>query len=72
MTENESIPIGFIGLGSMGEPMALNLAKAGTHLLVWNRIRAKTLPLGAAGAKVASDSGNLFARARTNLHAGRQ
>jgi len=29
--------IGFIGLGTMGEPMALNLAKAGTPLYVWNR-----------------------------------
>jgi 3-hydroxyisobutyrate dehydrogenase-like beta-hydroxyacid dehydrogenase len=34
-------PIGFIGLGAMGEPMALNLVKAGTALLVWNRSPAK-------------------------------
>jgi 3-hydroxyisobutyrate dehydrogenase-like beta-hydroxyacid dehydrogenase len=27
MTEAASMPIGFIGLGSMGEPMALNLVK---------------------------------------------
>ena len=30
-------PVGFIGLGLMGEPMALNHVKAGTPLLVWNR-----------------------------------
>jgi len=28
---------GFIGLGTMGYPMALNLAKAGVDLIVWNR-----------------------------------
>lgn len=32
--------VGFIGLGSMGQPMALNLARAGTPLLVWNRTRS--------------------------------
>lgn len=30
-------PLGFIGLGVMGRPMALNLARAGTDLVVWNR-----------------------------------
>ena len=29
--------VGFVGLGVMGQPMALNLAKAGVDLLVWNR-----------------------------------
>ncbi len=29
--------IGFIGLGTMGPPMARNLAKSGTPLQVWNR-----------------------------------
>ena len=29
------VDIGFIGLGIMGQPMALNLVKAGTPLLVW-------------------------------------
>lgn len=29
--------IGFIGLGVMGTPMALNLARAGTPLVVWSR-----------------------------------
>ena len=28
---------GFIGLGVMGTPMALNLLSAGTDLIVWNR-----------------------------------
>ena len=46
-------PIGFIGLGTMGEAMALTLVNAGTRLLVWNRTRAKAEILAAAGADVA-------------------
>jgi 3-hydroxyisobutyrate dehydrogenase len=38
---NAAYPIGFIGLGTMGEAMALTLVKAGTRLLVWNRTPAK-------------------------------
>ena len=45
--------VGFIGLGVMGQPMALNLARAGTPLIVWNRTAARTVPLQAAGARVA-------------------
>ena len=55
--------VGFIGLGVMGEPMALNLARAGTPLVVWNRTAAKTRTLAAAGAEVAADPADLFARA---------
>ena len=29
--------VGFIGLGVMGRPMALHLARAGVDMLVWNR-----------------------------------
>lgn len=43
--------IGFIGLGIMGKPMALNLLKAGyTDLLVNNRSQAPVKELEAAGA----------------------
>lgn len=38
--------IGFIGLGSMGSPMAKNLLAAGYHLQVYNRTLAKTGGLG--------------------------
>ena len=44
--------VGFIGLGLMGRPMGLNLLKAGFPLTVWNRTRARTEPLAAAGAAV--------------------
>jgi 3-hydroxyisobutyrate dehydrogenase-like beta-hydroxyacid dehydrogenase len=33
--------IGFLGLGTMGQPMALRLARAGHEVLVWNRTRAR-------------------------------
>lgn len=55
--------IGFVGLGTMGEPMALNLARAGTPLVVWNRTPARTVAVHAAGAAVAADPGEVFDRA---------
>ncbi|MDO0924842.1 NAD(P)-dependent oxidoreductase [Streptomyces sp. TG1A-8] len=59
--------VGFIGLGVMGRPMALRLAAAGTPLVVWNRTRERAGPLRAAGAEVAADAGEVFARAGTVL-----
>jgi 3-hydroxyisobutyrate dehydrogenase len=56
---------GFIGLGVMGQPMALNLARAGTPLIVWNRTAARCEPLRAAGASVAAAPAEVFQRART-------
>lgn len=48
-------PIGFLGLGTMGEVMALRLLRAGHALHVWNRTAAKAAPLIAAGARGATD-----------------
>ncbi|MBI2571602.1 MAG: NAD(P)-dependent oxidoreductase [Candidatus Schekmanbacteria bacterium] len=45
--------VGFIGLGIMGAPMALNVAKAGYHLTVFTRTRLKAAPLEEAGATIA-------------------
>ena len=45
--------IGFIGLGSMGSPIAQNLMKAGHSLTVFNRTRSRAEALASAGAKVA-------------------
>jgi 3-hydroxyisobutyrate dehydrogenase len=53
---------GFIGLGVMGQPMAINLARAGVPLVVWNRSVARATPLRAAGADVAEDVDDLFRR----------
>ncbi len=43
--------IGFIGLGIMGRPMALNLLKGGHSLTVWARRAESMAPLLEAGAK---------------------
>lgn len=42
--------IGFLGLGTMGAPMARNLLKAGFALRVWNRSRGPVDALASAGA----------------------
>ncbi|MES2058459.1 MAG: NAD(P)-dependent oxidoreductase [Pseudomonadota bacterium] len=60
-------PIGFIGIGVMGTPMALNLLKAGIPIIVWNRSPEKCEPLRKAGAEVAATPDALFARASTVL-----
>ncbi|MDF2688930.1 MAG: 2-hydroxy-3-oxopropionate reductase, partial [Microvirga sp.] len=39
MADFEGAPIGFIGLGIMGKPMARNLAMAGYDLVIYNRSR---------------------------------
>ncbi|MCB0180469.1 MAG: NAD(P)-dependent oxidoreductase [Anaerolineae bacterium] len=49
--------IGFIGLGRMGHPMALNLIRAGYPVTVYNRTKDKTAPLAEAGASVAGSPG---------------
>lgn len=47
-------PIGFIGLGIMGSPMATNLLNAGYEVAVWNRSRPGIEALAAAGANKAA------------------
>ena len=44
--------IGWIGLGRMGEAMVRKLSAAGHAVQVWNRTRAKALPLSDCGATV--------------------
>lgn len=53
--------IGFIGLGSMGEPMATNLCSAGIPVLVWNRTASKCDVLRAKGAFIAETPEAVFA-----------
>jgi 2-hydroxy-3-oxopropionate reductase len=56
--------VGFIGLGVMGRPMALNLRRAGFDLVVHSRSRAPVDELVAAGARAADTPGDV-ARAAT-------
>jgi 2-hydroxy-3-oxopropionate reductase len=55
--------LGFIGLGIMGLPMALNLRKAGFELAVYNRTPARAEPLRAAGAAVCASPKEVAQRA---------
>ncbi|WDL97579.1 NAD(P)-dependent oxidoreductase [Alicyclobacillus sp. ALC3] len=50
MSEN----IGFIGLGNMGQPMAMHLVKGGYQIKVYNRTADKAKDLVSAGAELAS------------------
>ena len=44
--------IGFIGLGSLGGPIAINLKESGHAVYVYNRTASKTVPLASKGAIV--------------------
>ncbi|GAA5169326.1 NAD(P)-dependent oxidoreductase [Pseudonocardia eucalypti] len=59
--------VGFVGLGVMGQPMAANLARAGTPLVVYNRTPGKAEAARAAGAEVAASVDQVFRRAATVL-----
>jgi 3-hydroxyisobutyrate dehydrogenase-like beta-hydroxyacid dehydrogenase len=48
--------VGFIGLGAMGGPMALNLAKAGHKLVVHDIDQGKTAAVRAQGAELAGNA----------------
>lgn len=65
MTVEFGRPIGFIGLGTMGRPIALNLVRSGVPLVVWNRTKEKADELVADGAEVAGDPASLFERSGT-------
>src|SRR5512138_347566 len=45
--------IGFLGLGTMGEPIANNLRKPGHDLTVWNRTTSKANHIVSKGGKLA-------------------
>ena len=58
------ITVGFVGLGSMGLPMAANVAAAGFPLVVWNRTASKSQTVAAGtGARVASSPAGLASEA---------
>ena len=55
--------VGFIGLGAMGHPMALNLVRAGHELAVYNRTPGRAAELERAGARVAQSPADAAASA---------
>jgi 2-hydroxy-3-oxopropionate reductase len=60
----EAERVGFIGLGLMGRPMALNLLKRGFTLVVHSRSRGPVDELVAAGADAANSPAEVARRAR--------
>jgi len=54
--------IGFVGLGTMGKPMARRLLQAGHEVTVWNRSRAAVEELATEGARPAAVIGEAFAQ----------
>ena len=56
-----STPIGFIGLGIMGQGMVRNLLSAGFEVTVWNRTAEKMNAMVEAGAKMADSPRDLAA-----------
>jgi 3-hydroxyisobutyrate dehydrogenase-like beta-hydroxyacid dehydrogenase len=50
---NSKAKVGLIGLGLMGQPIGMNLLKAGHLLTVWNRTTSRAQELVAMGAKLA-------------------
>ena len=54
--------VGFVGLGIMGRPMALNLLKAGHSLTVWARRKESMTPLLEAGAQGANSPASIAAQ----------
>ena len=62
MTGTSRPPVGFIGLGIMGRPMAGHVLKGGYPLTVHNRTRSKTAELETQGAAVAGSPAEVAAR----------
>lgn len=53
----------FLGLGTMGRPMASHLVRAGVDLVVWNRSAAAASALAELGAEVAGTAAEAIAAA---------
>ena len=43
--------VGFIGLGNMGRPMAINLSRKGFHVAAFDVVRSHVDALAKAGAR---------------------
>lgn len=59
--------VGFIGLGLMGRPMALNLLKAGHKVHVWTRRQESMAPLLEAGAQGHASAAEVAAQVEVTI-----
>lgn len=55
--------LGFLGIGLMGQPMALRLLQADYELTIYNRTKSKLQPLSEAGAKTADSPSQVIQEA---------
>lgn len=55
-------PVGFVGLGIMGRPMARRLARSGVPLLTWTRTARADEALDTAGARAAATVAEVVSR----------
>ncbi|GEL94684.1 NAD(P)-dependent oxidoreductase [Cellulomonas composti] len=70
---DETLTVTVLGTGIMGAAMARNLARAGLHVVAWNRTRATAEPLAADGVTVADSPAAAVREAEvvvTMLHDG--
>ena len=58
-----NVPLGFVGVGRMGGPMASRLLDAGHSLVIYDTNTAATAPLAARGAQVAASAEDVASRA---------
>src|SRR5688572_19033229 len=54
--------VGFIGLGNMGGPMAVNIARAGYSLTVFDLDPSRMISAAESGARSAQDAASLVAQ----------
>lgn len=55
--------VGFLGLGTMGTPMATHIATAGFPLIVWNRTASRVAPLVKVGARAGKSPAHVASEA---------
>jgi 3-hydroxyisobutyrate dehydrogenase len=53
--------VGWLGTGRMGSVLIRRLLAAGMDVLVYNRTKARAVPLAAAGAKIVDHASDLAA-----------
>jgi 2-hydroxy-3-oxopropionate reductase len=65
--KEQQMKVGFVGLGIMGKPMALNLLKAGHTLRVYDVLPGPVAELAAAGAHAAGTAGDAAAGSEVTI-----
>ena len=67
MTQNSSLPIGIIGLGTMGGAMAKILIKGGYNVLGFDIDAEKNINLKKAGGQIATSPQDIFSSSEISI-----